>query len=179
MHGNLWKWLRYPAAGNFDEPVDIAKRAIYLVNTSSVHYDVVLDISQGTPSSVENRYPLPTCKTSEQLIKEEIHRQNVWQKQKLEKKTASTTQTTTSSSTLRMRKLRAQNKDYREKEKLKACQRQRQRRSDDTFCKIEQKANLKRMKTIRSNVEYKMKERETNQKRIKTTRSNEEYRKSG
>ncbi|KAJ8025627.1 ATP-dependent DNA helicase PIF1 [Holothuria leucospilota] len=177
LHGNLWKWLRYPAAGNFDEPVDITKRAIYLVNTSSVHYDVVLDIGKGTSSSVDNRYPVPTCKTSEQLIEEEIHRQNLWQKQKLEQKTGNTSLPTTSSSTMRMRKLREQNKDYREKEKLKACQRQRQKRSDETFRNIEQKTNLKRMKTIRSNVEYNRKEKKTNLMRIKTTRSNEQYRK--
>ncbi|KAJ8049090.1 ATP-dependent DNA helicase pfh1 [Holothuria leucospilota] len=177
LHGNLWKWLRYPAAGNFDAPVDIAKRAIYLVNTGSIHYDVVLDISEGTSSSVETRYHLPTFKTSEQLIKEEIHRQNLWQKQKLEQKAGNTPRTTTSSSTMRMRKLRAQNKDYREMEKLKACQRQREKRSDETFRNIEQKTNMKRMKTIRSNVEYSRKERQANLKRMKTNRSNEEYRK--
>lgn len=30
LHGHCWKWLRYPACGNLDTPVDITKRAIYL-----------------------------------------------------------------------------------------------------------------------------------------------------
>ncbi|KAJ8048375.1 hypothetical protein HOLleu_00659 [Holothuria leucospilota] len=175
LHGNHWKWLRYPATGNFDEPVDITKRAIYLVNTSSVHYDVVLDISETTSSSIENRYPLSTCKTTEQLIKEEILRQNLWQKQKLEQKTGNTSGTTSSSSTMRMRKLRAQNKDYREMEKLKARQRQRQKRSDETFLEIQRRTNVKCMKNMRSNAEYSRNERQSNLKRMKTTRSNEEY----
>ncbi|KAJ8025728.1 hypothetical protein HOLleu_33362 [Holothuria leucospilota] len=177
LHGNLWKWLRYPAAGNFDEPVDMYKRAIYLVNTSSVHYDVVLDIGEST-STVENSYPLPTCKTTEQLVKEEIHRQSLWQKQKLEQKTGDTSRTITSSSTMRMRKLRAQNSDYREMEKLKARQHQRQkRRSNHEFKMKERQANLKYMKTSRSNDMYKKKEGQANLNRIKTKRSNEEYKK--
>ena len=43
-YNDRWKWVRYPQSGILSSSVNQEKRAIYLVNTGGVHYDVVLEI---------------------------------------------------------------------------------------------------------------------------------------
>ncbi|KAJ8018579.1 hypothetical protein HOLleu_43351 [Holothuria leucospilota] len=70
LQGNQWKRLRYPATGNLGTPVDKTKRAIYIVNTSSIHYDVIFAVNDST-SPTSDTHHIPSCKTT-QLVKEEI-----------------------------------------------------------------------------------------------------------
>ena len=58
-YNDRWKWVRYPQSGILSSSVNQEKRAIYLVNTGGVHYDVVLEIEDNESvhdsSVIENR----------------------------------------------------------------------------------------------------------------------------
>ena len=58
-YNDRWKWVRYPQSGILSSAVNQEKRAIYLVNTGGVHYDVVLEIEDNESvhdsSVIENR----------------------------------------------------------------------------------------------------------------------------
>ncbi|XP_071855533.1 uncharacterized protein [Apostichopus japonicus] len=162
------QWLRYPSCGNLSAATDTTKRAIYLRNTNSDHYDVVLDVSCGDP--------LPVPKKTEELVRAEIDRQNLWQDLKFAHvQQGDMGLSSASSSTMRMRQLRASNKSYKERERVKSCQKQRKNRNNEAFRKQETELNAKRMKIMRSNTVYTKKEQKKNLTRMKTNRENETY----
>ena len=65
LHGDQWTWLRFPNGGNLRSRVDLSHRAIYLVNTNSNHYDVVLDVCK-TPLEIASAKPVTTLKSRDQ-----------------------------------------------------------------------------------------------------------------
>ncbi|KAJ8041126.1 hypothetical protein HOLleu_11855 [Holothuria leucospilota] len=153
LSGHHWKWLRYPQSGSLSTEVNSTKRAIYLVNTNSDHYDIVHSIN------------CPT-KTTQQLIEEELQRQCIWQQQKIVQHP---------DNMCRMRKLRASSRKYQAKERAQNLERIRNLRSNDKFHMQEVQNNAKRMKNTRSIPAYSHKERQNNITRIQNLRSNESY----
>ncbi|KAJ8017839.1 OTU domain-containing protein 4 [Holothuria leucospilota] len=170
LSGHQWKWLRYPASGNLTTNMDPSKRAVYLVNSNSNHYDVVLSIESSSNSGTG---VMSNPKTTQELVYEELHRQCVWQQQKRAHQLDLSE--TSGSSASRMRKLRANNRAYQANEKIKNLKRITNLRSTNNFCNQERQKNVKRMNTIRSMKTYAQKEQKTNVERMKTIRANETY----
>lgn len=170
--GVEWKWLRYPASGCLTTEVNPSKRAIYLVNTNSNHYDVVLSVDSTSDFSLTTT--LPYAKTTQDLVQEEIQRQCFWQQQKTAQLQSERSKDVTSSA-CRMRKLRRNNKSYQAKERSQNVDRMKILRSNDIYVQTEKQKNAKRMKETRSNISYIEKENSKNKIQMKTLRANERY----
>ncbi|XP_071854491.1 uncharacterized protein [Apostichopus japonicus] len=182
VYGSQWKWLRYPASGNFTDNVNRKKRAIYLENTNSNHYDVVYGFENTDLCLVKHNPESSTPKTSIERIQEEQQRQNLWKKLKDEKikyvqkdELHHDNNHANSGSVKRMQKLRTNKQSYKQEERAKNAKRIKSKRKHNTYSQCEKYENSKRMKEITQNRNYSQAENKQNMKRMKLTRQKEEY----
>ncbi|KAJ8048641.1 hypothetical protein HOLleu_01032 [Holothuria leucospilota] len=104
VSGYQWKWLRYPASGKLSARVNQSKRAVYLINANSNHYDVVHSVDNSLDSCITNSLPNP--KTTLELVQEELQRQCLWQQQKTSQHQLDVSKMSATSAS-RMRKLKS------------------------------------------------------------------------